>query len=108
MNKDLLMLRITYYSGLEILLIQSSISQIFMFVDLWQLQYLIIITSKDLLTHVLVLLPLEIILMFMLKNAVKKKLFEKIRKKQNHTQISHSSKNSFMLKNIWKKSAKTK
>ena len=34
--------------------------------------------------HVLVLLPIETILMFMLKNAVKKKLFEKIRKK-NHT-----------------------
>ena len=41
-------------------------------------------TSKYLLTHDLVLLPLETILMFMLKNAVKKKLFEKIRKK-NHT-----------------------
>ena len=38
------------------------------------------ITSKDLLMHVLVLLPIETILMFMLKNAVKKKLFEKIRK----------------------------
>ena len=36
--------------------------------------------SKDLLTHVLVLLPLETISMFMLKTAVKKKLLEKIRK----------------------------
>ena len=87
MNKDLLMLRITYYSGLEILLIQSSISQMFMFVDLWQLQYLIIITSKDLLTHVLVLFPLEIILMFMLKNAVKKKLWENQEKTKSHTNI---------------------
>ena len=30
--------------------------------------------------------------MFMFKNAVKKKLFEKIRKKQNHAQVSHSFK----------------
>ena len=43
--------------------------------------YLVIIMSKDLLTYVLVLLPLETISMFMLKNAIKKKLFEKIRKK---------------------------
>ena len=42
--------------------------------------YLAIITSKDILKHVLVSLPLETILMFMLKNAVMKKLFEKIRK----------------------------
>ena len=45
------------------------------------------ITSKDLLMHVLVLLPIETILMFMLKNAVKKKLFEKIRKNK----IMHKS-----------------
>ena len=43
--------------------------------------YLVIIMSKDLLTYVLVLLPLETISTFMLKNAIKKKLFEKIRKK---------------------------
>ena len=36
--------------------------------------------SKDLLKHVLILLPLETILMIMLKNAGKKNLFEKIRK----------------------------
>ena len=35
---------------------------------------------KDLLKHVLVLLPLETISMIMLKNAGKKKLIEKIRK----------------------------
>ena len=52
-------------------------------------KYLVIITSKDLLIDVLVSLPLETILMFMLKNAVKKKLFEKIRKK-NHAQVAHS------------------
>ena len=33
MNKDLLMLCITYYSGLEILLIQSITRQICVFVD---------------------------------------------------------------------------
>ena len=42
--------------------------------------YLVIIMPKDLLKHVLVLLPLETISMIMLKNAGKKKLFEKIRK----------------------------
>ena len=36
--------------------------------------------SKDLLKHVSILLPLEIILMIMLKNAGKKNLFEKIRR----------------------------
>ena len=40
--------------------------------------YLVIVTLKDLLTHVLVLLPVETISMFLLKNAVKKKLLEKI------------------------------
>ena len=35
---------------------------------------------KDLLKHVSILLPLEIILMIMLKNAGKKNLFEKIRR----------------------------
>ena len=38
MNKDLLMLCIAFYSGLEILLIQSSTSQICVFVDPWKLQ----------------------------------------------------------------------
>ena len=33
-NKDILLLRITYYSGLEILLVRSSTSQICEFVDL--------------------------------------------------------------------------
>ena len=42
--------------------------------------YLVIIMPKDLLKHVLILLPLEAILMIMLKNAGKKRLFEKIRK----------------------------
>ena len=42
--------------------------------------YLVIIMPKDLLKHVLILLPLETILMIMLKNAGKKRLFEKIRK----------------------------
>ena len=42
--------------------------------------YLVIIMPKDLLKHVLILLPLETISMIMLKNAGKKKLFEKIRK----------------------------
>ena len=70
--------------------------------------YLVIITSKDLLTHVLFLLPLETISRFLLKNAIKKKLFEKIRKKQSHTLVSHSFKNSFMLKNMRKKLVKTK
>ena len=42
--------------------------------------YLVIISSKDTLKHVLVSLSLETILMFMLKNAVMKKPFEKIRK----------------------------
>ena len=42
--------------------------------------YLVIIMPKDLLKHVLILLPLETILMTMLKNAGNKKLFEKIRK----------------------------
>ena len=42
--------------------------------------YLVIIMPKDLLKHVLVLLPLETISMIMLKNAGKKKLIEKIRK----------------------------
>ena len=37
MNKNLLMLCITYYSGLEILLIQWSTSQICVFVDSWRL-----------------------------------------------------------------------
>ena len=41
--------------------------------------------SKDLLTHVLVLLPLERISMFMVKNAIKKKVFGKIRKKNKIT-----------------------
>ena len=55
------------------------------------------------------LLPLERISMFMLKNAIKKKLFGKIRKKkQNHAQVFCSIKNSFMLKNMRKKSAKIK
>ena len=36
--------------------------------------------SKDLLKHVSILLPLEIILMIMLKNAGKKNLFQKIRR----------------------------
>ena len=55
------------------------------------------------------LLPLERISMFMLKNAIKKKLFGKIRKKkQNHAQVFRSIKNSFMLKNMRKKSAKIK
>ena len=40
--------------------------------------YLVIVTLKDLLTHVLVSLPVETISMFLLKNAVKKKLLEKI------------------------------
>ena len=57
--------------------------------------------SKDLLTYVLVLLPLETISMFMLKNAIKKKLFEKIRKKkQSHVKVSCSFKNSFTFKNM--------
>ena len=43
--------------------------------------------SKDLLTHVSVLLPLETISMFMLKNAVKEKLFQKIRK----SRVTHKS-----------------
>ena len=41
MNKNLIMLCITYYSGLEILLIQSSTSQICVFVDHWQLQIIL-------------------------------------------------------------------
>ena len=45
---------------------------------------------KDLLTHVLVLLPLETISMFMLKNALKKKLFEKIRKIKSRTSLTLS------------------
>ena len=64
------------------------------------------ITSKDLLMHVLVLLSIETILMFMLKNAVKKKLFEKIRKNKVTLKSPTLSKNSFMLKNTRKKSAK--
>ena len=47
--------------------------------------YLVIIMSKDLLTHVLVSLPFET--MLMLKNVGKKKLFEKIRKNK----IMHKS-----------------
>ena len=43
--------------------------------------------SRNLLTHVLVLLPLETISMLMLKNAVKKELFEKIRKKKSHISL---------------------
>ena len=43
--------------------------------------YLVTVTSKDLSTHVLVLLPVETISMFLLKNAVKKKLLEKILRK---------------------------
>ena len=38
--------------------------------------------SKDLSKHVLISLPLKAISMTMLKNAGKKKLFEKIRKKK--------------------------
>ena len=45
------------------------------------------ITSKDLITFVLVLLPLETISMFILKNAVKEKLFKKIRKNE----VTHKS-----------------
>ena len=41
--------------------------------------------SKDLLKHVLVLLPLETISMSILKDAVKKKIFEKIRKTKSRT-----------------------
>ena len=41
--------------------------------------------SKDLLKHVLVLLPLETISMFIFKDAVKKKIFEKIRKTKSRT-----------------------
>ena len=44
--------------------------------------------------------------MFMLKNAVKKKLFEKIRKNKVTLKSPTLSKNSFMLKNTRKKSAK--
>ena len=62
--------------------------------------YLVIIMPKDLLKHVLILLPLETILMIMLKNAGKKNLFEKKTKKQNHGQISHSFKNSFSKNKI--------
>ena len=65
------------------------------------------ITSKDLLMHVLVLLPIETILMFMLKNAVKKKLFEKIRKNKVTLKSPTLSKNSFMLKHA-KEISKTK
>ena len=61
--------------------------------------YLAIITSKDILKHVLVSLPLETILMFMLKNAVMKKLFEKIRKNKT------TDKSPFLSKIV---SAKTK
>ena len=43
--------------------------------------------SKDLSKHVLILLPLETISMTMLKNAGKKKLFEKIRKKKSQTSL---------------------
>ena len=43
--------------------------------------------SKGLLTHVLVLLPLEKVSMLMLESAVKKKFFEKIRKNK----ITHKS-----------------
>ena len=43
--------------------------------------------SKDFLTHVLVSLPFETILMFMLKNAVKKKLFKKIISTSLHKNI---------------------
>ena len=62
---------------------------------------LVIISSKGLLTHVLVLLPFEAILMFMLKDAVKKKIWENL-KKQSYIQVSHTFKTSFMLKNMWK------
>ena len=68
--------------------------------------YLVIITSKDLLTHVLVSLPLETILMFMLKKCCKEKTLWEYQKKQNHTQFSPTFKNSFMLKS--KRLAKTK
>ena len=36
----------------------------------------------------------------------KEKIWEN-QKKQNHSQVSNSFKNSFMLKNMWKKLAKT-
>ena len=45
---------------------------------------------KDLLTHVLNSLPLETISMFILKNALKKKLFEKIRKIKSCTSLTLS------------------
>ena len=57
--------------------------------------------------HVLVSLPLETISIFMLKNAEKKKLWEN-QIKQNHAQLFHSFKNSFMLRNTPKKLAETK
>ena len=67
--------------------------------------HLVIITSKDLLTYVFVSLPLKTISMIMLKNAVKKKLWEN-QKKQNNAHVSHSFKISSMFKNKWKKLAK--
>ena len=57
--------------------------------------------------HVLVSLPLETISMFMLKNAEKKELREN-QIKQNHAQVSHSFKNSFMLKNTRKEISRNK
>ena len=57
--------------------------------------------SKDLLTY-FVFATLRNNFDVMLKNAVKKKLSEN-QKKQNHAQVSHLFKNSFMLKNMEKK-----
>ena len=48
--------------------------------------YLVIIMSKDLLTHVLFLSPLETILMLMLKNTVRNSL-RKSEKNKNHAQV---------------------
>ena len=62
---------------------------------------LVIITSKD--SFVAHINNFEV----HCQKCCKEKALWKNQKKQSHTQVSNSFKNSFMLKNMWKKLAKT-
>ena len=65
--------------------------------------------SKDLLTHVLVFVTFRKNFNVHAQKCYKEKtLWENQKKKKNHAQVFHSIKNSFMLKNMRKKSAKIK
>ena len=69
--------------------------------------YFVIITSKDLLTRFSFVVLGNNFNVHAQKCCKEKTLWEN-QKKQSHAQVSHSFKNSFMLKNMQKKLAKTK